>query len=58
MTADTSGIEPDVLGHKFYGIGVRPVLTLDIAGGGHEELLTVDMAGTDAGTGPLGAPNP
>jgi hypothetical protein len=58
MTGDTSGIDPDVLEHKFYGIGVGPVLTLDIAGGGREELLTVDTAGPDAGTGPLGAPNP
>jgi hypothetical protein len=58
MTADTSGLDPDVLEHKFYAVGAGPVLTLDIAGGGREELLTLDTAGTDAGTGPLGAPHP
>jgi hypothetical protein len=58
MTADTSALDPDVLEHKFYAVGVGPVLTLDITGGGREELLTVDTASTDAGTGPLGLPHP
>ncbi|MEY2402009.1 MAG: hypothetical protein QOJ08_2120 [Ilumatobacteraceae bacterium] len=58
MTADTSALQPDVLEHKFYAAGVGPVLTLDTAGGGREELLTIDTAGNDAGTGPLGSPNP
>jgi hypothetical protein len=39
MTADTTPLEPDVLEHKFYARGVGPVLTLDIGGGGREELL-------------------
>jgi hypothetical protein len=58
MTADTSGLEPDVLEHKFYAAGVGPVLTIDVGGGGREELLTIDTAQSDAGTGPLGSPNP
>ena len=58
MTADTSGIEPNVLEHKFYAKGVGPILTVDVGTAGREELLTVDVAPTSAGTGPLGAPNP
>jgi hypothetical protein len=58
MTADTSGIEPNVLEHKFYAKGVGPILTIDVGTAGREELLTVDVAPTNAGTGPLGAPNP
>lgn len=58
MTADTSGLEPDVLEHKLYALGIGPILTLDVASGGREELLTIDTAASDAGTGPLGSPNP
>ena len=58
MTADTSGLEPNVLEHKFYARGVGPILTVDVGTGGHEELLTVDIAPSTAGTGPLGSPNP
>jgi len=58
MTADTSGIEPNVIEHKFYARGVGPILTIDVGTAGREELLTVDVAPTNAGTGPLGAPNP
>jgi hypothetical protein len=40
MTKDTTPLQPDVLGHKFYARGVGPVLVLDVAGGsGREELL-------------------
>ena len=39
------------------GIGV--VLALDVSGGsGREELVNIDTAPEDAGTGPLGSPNP
>ena len=58
MTADTSGIEPNVVEHKFYAKGVGPILTIDVGTAGREELLTVDVAPSNAGTGPLGAPNP
>jgi hypothetical protein len=58
MTADTSGLEPNVLEHKFYAKGVGPILTVDVGTGGREELLSVDVAPSNAGTGPLGAPNP
>jgi hypothetical protein len=39
MTKDTTPLEPDVLEHKLYASGVGLVLTLDVAGGGREELL-------------------
>jgi hypothetical protein len=58
MTADTSGIEPNVLEHKFYAKAVGPILTIDVGTAGREELLTVDVAPSNAGTGPLGGPNP
>jgi hypothetical protein len=58
MTADTSGIEPNVLEHKFYAKGIGPILTIDLGTAGREELLAVDVAPSNAGTGPLGAPNP
>jgi hypothetical protein len=58
MTADTSALDPSLLEHKFYAKGVGPVLTIDIAGGGREELVSVDTAPNDAGTGPLGSPSP
>lgn len=57
-TADTSGLEPNVLEHKFYARGVGPILTVDVGTNGREELLTVDIAPSTAGTGPLGSPNP
>jgi hypothetical protein len=57
MTADTSGIEPNVLEHKFYAQGVGQVLSLDISGGsGREELISVDTVPPGTGTGPLGHP--
>lgn len=59
MTKDTITIEPNVLEHKFYAKGVGMVLALGISGGGgREELVKVDQAPPDAGTGPLGDPNP
>ena len=57
MTKDTITIEPNVLEHKFYAKGVGMVLALGISGGGgREELVKVDQAPPDAGTGPLGEP--
>jgi len=59
LTKDTITIEPDVLEYKLYARGVGPVLILDVAGGsGREELVNVDTAPENAGTGPLGDPNP
>lgn len=58
LTEDTTGLDPAILEHKYYAIGVGPVLVLDLAGGGREELLSVDHAPESAGTGPLGNPNP
>jgi hypothetical protein len=40
MTKDWTPLEPDVLEHKFYAKGVGPVLTLDVASPGREELVT------------------
>ena len=57
LTKDTSGIEPDVQEYKLYAKGVGPVLTLGVSGGrSREELVKVDQAPADAGTGPLGRP--
>ncbi|HEU5082320.1 MAG TPA: hypothetical protein VFU14_03195 [Acidimicrobiales bacterium] len=61
LTADTDGLEPDVLEYKLYAPGVGPVLALGISGGaGREELLertTVpDDVARAAGTVPLGEP--
>jgi hypothetical protein len=39
-TEDTTPLEPKVLEHKFYAKGVGPVLTIDVAGGGREELVS------------------
>jgi hypothetical protein len=39
-TKDTTPLEPKVLEHKFYAKGVGPVLTIDAAGGGREELVS------------------
>ena len=59
LTRDTITIEPDVLEYKLYARGVGPVLVFGVSGGsGREELLSVDQAPPDAGTGPLGTPNP
>jgi hypothetical protein len=59
MTKDTITIEPDVLEYKLYARGVGLVLALGISGGGgREELVRMDTVGPDAGTGPLGTPNP
>ncbi len=59
LTKDTITIEPDVLEYKLYARGVGPVLILDVSGGsGREELVNVDTAPENAGTGPLGDPNP
>lgn len=58
MTSDTSQLEPNVLEHKFYARGVGPVLTVDVGTAAREELFTVDVAPSTAGTGPLGSPNP
>jgi hypothetical protein len=59
MTRDTITIEPNVLEHTFYAKGVGMVLALGLSGGGgREELIAKDTVGPDAGTGPLGDPNP
>jgi hypothetical protein len=59
LIKDTIAIEPDVQEYKLYAPGVGPVLTLGVSGGSsREELLKVDQAPPDAGTGPLGRPNP
>jgi hypothetical protein len=59
LTKDLNTIEPDVQEYKLYGKGVGPVLVLGVSGGsGREELIKVDQAPADAGTGPLGRPNP
>jgi hypothetical protein len=58
LTKDTITIEPNVLEYKLYGEGVGPVLVLGVSGGGgREELLEVDQAPADFGTGPLGSPS-
>ena len=60
LTKDTNALEPDVLEYKLYAVGVGPVLTLGVSGGGgREELLehtkvSVEVARA-AGTAPLGA---
>ena len=39
--------------------GIGLILVLDVSGGsGREELVNVDTVPEDAGTGPLGSPNP
>jgi hypothetical protein len=59
LTKDTITIEPDVLEYKLYARGVGPVLVLGVSGGsGREELVNVDTAPENAGTGALGSPNP
>jgi hypothetical protein len=59
LTKDTITIEPDVQEYKLYAKGVGPVLIIGVSGGsGREELVRVDQATPDAGTGPLGRPNP
>ena len=59
LTKDTITIEPDVQEYKLYAKGVGPVLVLGVSGGsGREELVKVDQAAPNAGTGPLGKPNP
>jgi hypothetical protein len=58
LTKDTITIEPDVLQYKLHARGIGVVLVLDVSGGsGREELVSVDTAPEDAGTGPLGSPN-
>ncbi len=59
LTKDTIALEPDVLSYKLYAKGIGIILTLDVSGGnGREELVNIDTAPEDAGTGPLGTPNP
>ncbi len=59
MTADTTGLDPSVLEHKFYAIGIGPVLVIDVGGGGGgEELVSMDTVQPGYATGPLGSPNP
>jgi hypothetical protein len=46
QTEDTTPLEPDVLENKYYCEGVGPVLAVDLAGGGREELVTFeDLSG-------------
>jgi hypothetical protein len=59
LTKDTSTIEPTVVEYKLYAPGVGPALALSISGGSsREELIKIDAAGQNDGTGPLGHPNP
>jgi len=59
LTKDTSTIEPTVVEYKLYAPGVGPALALAISGGSsREELIKIDTAGQNDGTGPLGHPNP
>ena len=59
QTADTNGLEPDVLEHKFYARDVGVVLTIDVESGAREELLSVtkvsDAEARRAGRAQLGA---
>jgi hypothetical protein len=58
LTKDTSTIEPTVAEYKLYAPGVGPALALSISGGSsREELVKIDTAGQNDGTGPLGHPN-
>lgn len=58
QTADTNALEPDVLEHKFYALGVGPVLAVDVNGGDREELVSIervsDAEAARAGKAPLG----
>lgn len=59
ITADTTGIEPDVLELKFYAPGIGTVLAIDASGGSaREELLRVEQVSDEvaerAGTAELG----
>jgi len=57
LTKDTTPLEPASLEYKLYAKGVGPVLVLRASGGTtRTELITIDMAPADAGTGPLGTP--
>jgi len=59
LTKDTTALEPDVQEYKLYAKGVGPVLIVGVSGGsGREELVRLDQAPPEAGTGPLGRPNP
>ena len=59
LTKDTITLEPDVQEYKLYARGVGPVLTVGVSGGsGREELVRLDQAPPNAGTGPLGRPSP
>jgi len=59
LTKDTSTIEPTVVEYKLYAPGVGPALALSISGGSsREELIKIDTAGQNDGTGPLGHPDP
>lgn len=59
LTKDTIAIELDVLEYKLYAKGVGPVLVFGVSGGGgREELVKKDRVPSNAGTGPLGTPNP
>ncbi len=59
QTADTNGLEPDVLEHKFYARDVGVVLAIDVESGAREELLSVttvsDAEARRAGRAQLGA---
>lgn len=59
LTKDLVPLEPDVQEYKLYVKDVGMVLALKVSGGsGREELVNVDEAPEDAGTGPLGDPDP
>jgi hypothetical protein len=57
LTKDTTPLEPALLEYKLYAKGVGPVLVLTASGGNtRSELMQMDSAPADAGTGPLGTP--
>lgn len=57
-TKDVNGLDPDALEHKLYAPGIGPLLTLDLTGGGREELVDHFQVPAEiaeaAGTTPLG----
>jgi hypothetical protein len=57
VTMDTSNVEKTAVEFKFYAPNVGPLLALDVSGGAsREELVKIDKAPAQAGTGPIGKP--
>jgi hypothetical protein len=48
QTKDTTPLEPDLVEHKYYALGVGPVLAVAVsAGGGREELISFRRGNAD-----------